>query len=189
MNTLVKIGLFAVGGYAIYKIATLVGNVTSFVNNLGFAIKAGDKPIRIGGSLLSPTINLNLDCEFTNPTNVSLEIKKPVIKILYKGTILAQSPIPKDTDIIKIDPKSVSLAKDFKFTINIADPSVIGALIDMGKVLGTGIAVNAGDSLITKVSSVVSVLSSNLDNLLPLFDISCLIYVGDKTFTYNTKIV
>ena len=189
MNTLVKIGLFAVGGYALYKVFNLAYNVNMFAQQLGFAIKAGEKPISLTGSLLNPVLRLNLDCEFTNPTKVAVEVKRPRITILYKGKILVQSPIPSDNDIIRIDPMGVSIAKNFSFTLPLTDANVISSLIDMGKVLGTGIAARDEDGIIAKIQAVTSTLSNNLDSLLPLFDINCLVYTSIGDFTYNTKIV
>lgn len=177
---LIGTGILA-GGYIIYKIATASAEANAFVTNLNFNIKPSG--IKLSGTNLV----VKIDVEFINPTNTSVSFRKPMVTISYRGSTLAQSKV--STDIVTIQPNGVSRIKDITFNIPLTNLSILSSVIDMVKTVKSDIKIDQNATLVQKLSQLASGLSSNaITKLLPLLEVSMLVYVSDIPIPYSTKL-
>lgn len=177
---LIGTGILA-GGYLIYKIATASAEANAFVTNLNFNIKPSG--IKLSGTNLV----VKIDVEFINPTNTSVSFRKPMVTINYRGSVLAQSKV--STDIVTIQPNGVSRIKDITFNIPLTNLSILSSVIDMVKTVKSDIKIDQNATLVQKLSQLASGLSSNaITKLLPLLEVSMLVYVSDIPIPYSTKL-
>lgn len=180
--------MIAGGGYLVYKLVSGANELATFIKQLSINIKAGSQPVTIK-NLLSwgkQILVLKLNVEFVNPTKTSISFEKPTVTIFYKGNTIAQSKI--SNSMVTIAPQDVSYIQDLTFEIPIANITIINTLVDICKQLGTGITINESDTLIQKAATVCANIGTNLDAVLPFFDVTCVIYYGGQPFTYKTKI-
>lgn len=187
MQKWIKGLLIAGGAYAIWKLVSGANELKTFYDQLIINIKAGNPAIRFAGNIWNPILRIRLNVEFVNPTKTSVSFEKPTVTIFYNGNTIAQSKISNEE--VTIRPQDTSIIQNLTFDIPLTSITVVGALVDIARKLRTGIEVKDSDPLAVKAAAVFSTLSSNLDNVLPLFDVSCVIYLAGQPFTYKTKIV
>ncbi len=187
-DILIGSGLALGAGYLIYKIVNTTAEASAFVNQLQFNIKPSS--IKLDGKILSPAsvkLIIKVDVEFINPTKTSVSFQKPNVTLKYKNAVFAQSKI--STDMVTINPFGTSRIKDITFEIPLFSSGTLTTIIDMLKTAGTGISVNANDTLANKLMTVFSLMSNNvLTKLLPLLEVSLITYIGSTPITYSTKL-
>lgn len=177
---LIGAGILA-GGVIIYKIATASAEANAFVTNLNFNIKPSG--IKLSGT----TLVVKIDVEFINPTNTSVSFRKPMVTISYRGSTLAQSKV--STDIVTIQPNGISRIKDITFNIPLTSISLFTTILDMVQTVKADIKIDPNATILQKISQLTSALSSNaVTRLLPLLEVSMLVYVGDVPIPYSTKL-
>lgn len=187
-NILIGFGLALGGGYLIYKIANTAAEVNAFYNQLSINIKP--RTIKLDGKILEPLkskLVIKIDVEFINPTKTSISFQKPYVVLKYKDSELTRSKT--SSDIVKIEAEGTSRIQDITFEIPLGDITTINIITDMIRTTGTGVFVDANNSLFKNVTTIFQTLTNNvLTKLLPLLEVSLLIYVGNTPITYSQKL-
>lgn len=184
-------------GFIAYKLTQTTLELKAFYDQLSFEIqnlsikvvkKESKNILKQIVNTLIPTLQITFDIKFTNPTKTSIELQKPVVKILYNGNELARSAISTSNNKIRIEKENVSYARNFVFDIDLQQK--FSVVFDMVSKIASGIQVDNNATLFQKAGQLASGLTSNvLTKLLPLIDVNILIYAGNTPIDYTTKLV